>query len=150
MRVCDACHTFESRQLPMLLAGDVWAKPSWTGLRHLRFVWLDADQSALLWAKWDEESATADRQRPRRLELSLADGAGETAAPALAVHNGTGERLLVLEPAGVYGGTRQLQVRGEVHRRPHLVFAVLSPLVVGRDDSPPHRRAFIYFSFAFF
>ena len=44
-RVCERCHRFETDQLPLLLAGDVFIKPgAWTGARKLRYVWLSADQ----------------------------------------------------------------------------------------------------------
>jgi hypothetical protein len=114
----------------MLLAGDVWFKPgAWTGLANLRFVWLDADQSALLWAPWDDETATADRQQPRRLELSQVDAIETMAAQTLLIRC-HGSRL-VLEPDGVHGGERMLQawaaaltallaIRQERHRNERL------------------------------
>lgn len=130
VRTCDACHTFELQQLPMLLAGDVWFKPgAWTGLANLRFVWLDADQSALLWAPWDDETAIADRQQPRRLELSQVESVETTAAQTLLIRSHDGR--LVLEPDGVHGGERMLQawaaaltalvaIRRERHRNERL------------------------------
>jgi hypothetical protein len=129
VRTCDACCKFEVQQLPMLLAGDVWFKPgAWTGLANLRFVWLDADQSALLWAPWDDEMATADRQQPRRLEVSQAESIETTSAQLLIRSLGS---KLVLEPDGVHGGERMLQawaaaltallaIRQERHRNERL------------------------------
>jgi len=114
----------------MLLAGDVWFKPgAWTGLANLRFVWLDADQSALLWAPWDDETAIADRQQPRRLELSQVESVETTAAQTLLIRSHDGR--LVLEPDGVHGGERMLQawaaaltalvaIRRERHRNERL------------------------------
>ena len=59
VRVCDECHTLERKQMPMLLAGNVFVKPGdWTGSRNKRFVRLSHDQSALVWSPWrDDEGA---------------------------------------------------------------------------------------------
>eukprot|EP00967_Tisochrysis_lutea_P138523 scaffold250218_cov36-Tisochrysis_lutea.AAC.3 len=105
-RVCRRCYTLEVAQLPMLLAGDVWVKAgAWTGLPSQRFVWLAADQSALLWAPWDDGTATADRQRPRRLELRELEGVETATDEALVLRSRGGG--LVLEPDGVHGGARR-------------------------------------------
>ena len=70
VRCCGQCHVFERQQLPMLLAGELWRKPAaWTGVRRRRFLWLEADQSQLAWCAWDDETCTAERDQPRRLEL---------------------------------------------------------------------------------
>ena len=67
-RVCERCLEFETEQLPLLLAGDVFIKPgAWTGARNLRYVWLSYDQAELCWAPWvaptDESAARCDDPR---------------------------------------------------------------------------------------
>ena len=55
----------EVHHLPMLLAGNVFAKPGdWTGARHRRYLRLSADQSALIWSAWrDDEGADESEER---------------------------------------------------------------------------------------
>ena len=74
-RVCERCLEFETEQLPLLLAGDVFIKPgAWTGARNLRYVWLSYDQAELCWAPWvaptDESAARCDDGQAKRLALA--------------------------------------------------------------------------------
>lgn len=94
VRVCDECHALELRQLPLLLAGDIWSKPGdWTGRRNRRYLRLSADQSCLVWSPWrDDEGAdeTVERSVPisQLTCVSTAKGPG-----ALVLHLDDGERL---------------------------------------------------------
>ena len=65
VRVCDECHALETRHLPLLLAGNVFAKPGeGTGQRHRRYLRLSHDQVAVLWSPWrDDEGADAAKEK---------------------------------------------------------------------------------------
>uniref|UniRef100_A0A7S4C3B4 FYVE-type domain-containing protein n=1 Tax=Chrysotila carterae TaxID=13221 RepID=A0A7S4C3B4_CHRCT len=133
VRVCTECFSLETRQLPMLLAGDVWFKQgNWTGARRKRYVWLSPDQQTLYWAPMEadtgfvshKESASQGRsivlsaklrvevdeqdrlvlQAEERLLLEPSRGAGTSRSWQLAL-----ERLLLLQATRrhherVYGG----------------------------------------------
>ena len=97
VRTCDDCHTFETRQLPLLLAGDLFIKPGvWTGARNVRYVWLSADQARLCWAPWVDASheagvkidAHADDNQAKQLPLAslLRVEEGERPGQARATH----------------------------------------------------------------
>ena len=97
VRVCEECYIFEAKQLPMLLAGDLFWKPaSWTGLRYGRYLRLSADQSTLVRATWrDEDSA----ERRAEEALPLARLTCVSIAPdghCLELHN-DGAEVLVFE-----------------------------------------------------
>jgi len=98
VRVCEECERFETRQLPMLLAGDVWTKRSdWGGLARLRYVHLTADQANLVWSPWrDDEGADAAAEKTVRMSQvtcvsKLTDRSG------LAIQ--AGSELIVIEGA---------------------------------------------------
>lgn len=53
VRVCDDCRKFETEQLPMLLAGEMWIKRGdRIGIGQKRFLRLSADQTLLVWSTW--------------------------------------------------------------------------------------------------
>jgi hypothetical protein len=60
-RTCEECHTFEVKQLPLLLAGDIFLKPGdWTGRKNRRYLRLSADQGELIWAPWNDDEGADD------------------------------------------------------------------------------------------
>lgn len=57
VRVCDDCRKFETTQLPLLLAGDLWVKVGERtgarhGSRHDHLLRLSADQTNIIWTRW--------------------------------------------------------------------------------------------------
>ena len=76
VRVCDECHALESHHLPILLAGDLFAKPAaaWSGFRggaNDKYLKLSYDQSALLWAPWRHDEGADDSQERSALISQL-------------------------------------------------------------------------------
>ena len=70
VRACEECYSFEVSQLPVLLAGDLfWRTARWTGTRSGRYLRLSADQSAIIWTTWRDDSG-AETSAERTLPLS--------------------------------------------------------------------------------